>query len=369
MKWVVCLALFAATACSSVGTAPERKDSAPPAPGWNGSMQELRATLTELEPYLYDTHRYEEPSNQGAIRERIDKLAKIAATVNHDPTMGKRDPTVKFVASQFARNLRRAANQYGEGRRMYARFEIINVTRYCVECHTRMPGGPQLASGKTRPFFAEMPVIDRAEYLISARDFDGAFALLLEALARPAPTGFSTDRASKLALQIAVQFRQSPPQAEQVIRTIEGNPALPQFLKERALGWKRAVKEWQNEKPVPETTWGLRKLVENRATDIEAMRALPRVLALLSAKAGTTEEADLLRLAGQCYEAIDEISSLGLGQNYFEACVRARPHSPTARSCYASLESSILMGYTGTSGTHLPEDVRQELDVLRELSK
>ncbi len=109
-------------------------------------------------------------------------------------------------------------------------------------------------------------------------------------------------------------------------------------------------------------------MIESRSTDIEALRALPRVLARLNAQAEGTETAELLSLAGQCYEAIDEISSLGLGQNYYEACIRARPHSAVARGCYSRIESSISAGYTGTGGTRVPGDVQRDLRALRELA-
>lgn len=369
-------ALVLGVSCQSVETSPEKKadDSAAPvnAPAnWNGSMKELRKTLTELEPYLFDTVRYEYPANRELIRGKLEKLADISAKVNHDPTVVVRDPTVKFVASQFAKHLRRATEQFNDGRRMYARYEVISVTRFCVECHTRMPGGPQNMLDRSQPFLREMPTIDRAEYLISARDFDAAYDLLLGTLEHAGattPPGMAYDRVAKLALQIAVQFKQSTRLTRDVIKTITENPNLPYYLKERARGWKRSLEEWEKEKPTPETLWSLRKMVEDRATDIEALRALPRVLARLSAHPDSTENAELLSLAGQCYEAIDEISSLGLGQNYYEACIRAQPHSAVARGCYTRLEGSISAGYTGTGGTRVPGDVQSELRALKELA-
>ena len=55
----------------------------------------------------------------------------------------------------------------------------------------------------------------------------------------------------------------------------------------------------------------------------------------------------------------DQLSNL-----YFESCVRSSPHSELAEKCYQRFEQNVYFGYTGSSGTHLPEKVKDQLLAL-----
>jgi len=53
---------------------------------------------------------------------------------------------------------------------------------------------------------------------------------------------------------------------------------------------------------------------------------------------------------------------------YYETCVRQKPHTSLAKSCYAAYESSIHFGYSGSGGFTLPEDVQASLNELKALA-
>jgi hypothetical protein len=52
---------------------------------------------------------------------------------------------------------------------------------------------------------------------------------------------------------------------------------------------------------------------------------------------------------------------------YFEASVRAAPKSKTASKALDALEQQILMEYSGSGGTNIPDDIQANLDDLRNL--
>jgi hypothetical protein len=55
------------------------------------------------------------------------------------------------------------------------------------------------------------------------------------------------------------------------------------------------------------------------------------------------------------------------GEMFLETAIRLAPDSPIAVDAYALLEQEILLGYTGSSGLHLPDDERERLADLRAL--
>jgi hypothetical protein len=79
------------------------------------------------------------------------------------------------------------------------------------------------------------------------------------------------------------------------------------------------------------------------------------------------EEAEALYLLGRAYEVLDELGSWNLHEAYYETCVQKAPKSSWAKMCFARFEASILQGYSGSSGTHIPAYERDKLKTLKEL--
>lgn len=77
---------------------------------------------------------------------------------------------------------------------------------------------------------------------------------------------------------------------------------------------------------------------------------------------------EILLDMGICYESLQDLGYWTLNEDYYKQCIREQPHSDVALRCYNRLEQSIYLGYTGSSGTRLPPDVRGELKEFRELA-
>jgi hypothetical protein len=53
---------------------------------------------------------------------------------------------------------------------------------------------------------------------------------------------------------------------------------------------------------------------------------------------------------------------------YYEACVRELPHSSLAKRCYERYEQSVYVGYTGSGGTNIPDELQVILSELKKLA-
>ena len=49
--------------------------------------------------------------------------------------------------------------------------------------------------------------------------------------------------------------------------------------------------------------------------------------------------------------------------------MRENPKTPLARQCFAQLSDRLYFGFTGSSGTHLPDDELARLATLRQLAE
>ncbi|NJM09967.1 MAG: hypothetical protein HC883_03500 [Bdellovibrionaceae bacterium] len=54
---------------------------------------------------------------------------------------------------------------------------------------------------------------------------------------------------------------------------------------------------------------------------------------------------------------------------YYTACIEKVPHSGLAEQCFKAYEESITLGYSGSSGTHIPSAVRKHLNNLKEKAR
>lgn len=369
MKYIILmLAMGSLLACKSKDPRLDKVDAVQtPAPSWSGSMKNLQKILSEVEPFLFNTKEFNDPSNQVFIGKRIQLLAAESKNISHNPTLVNRDPTVRFVASQFSQNLYRANEAFKSGRVEYARYEVMKVTNACIQCHTRMQQGPEFSFTRNESFLKKLPVLDQAEFLIASRNYNQAYELLLKSLStdqRGSVQFWQLDRMANLALQIAVQYEQSPDKALQVVTAIESSKQIPISLRDRAREWKSEILGWKSEGQKKVSLSTLQQLVRKNKSEIAAMRAIPSLLSLLSSDLASDEYGEALLLTGESYEILSHISHMALHENYYESCIRNSPHTKTARTCHKNLVRSVGLGYSGSSGIHIPLNIEIWLDQL-----
>lgn len=335
---------------------------------WAGSMRSLRDSLGKIEPLLFDSKKFEDPKNQDTLAAEIKNLSNNSKSVTHNPTLVGRDPTVRFVASQFAQDLQRADESFALGKKSFARYQLMKVTSYCVECHTRMEQGPEFRLSKGEPFLKDLSAVDRAEYLIASRRFEEAFAGLMQSLkkADAQTPPWQLDKMARLALMIAVQQELNLEKTKTVLKTLEGNSATPFFLKAKVVTWRRSVANWQKEPAVQvDSLSQVRALTAAKTSEVDAMRSVNLILKNLSRELSLDELGESLYLAGQSYELLNEISPMALHENYYESCIRRAAKTKWGKLCYNRLAESIQFGYSGSGGVHIPIEVQMELDKLK----
>ncbi|MGZ3722919.1 MAG: hypothetical protein ACXVA9_08325 [Bdellovibrionales bacterium] len=155
----------------------------------------------------------------------------------------------------------------------------------------------------------------------------------------------------------------------------------PRAVATQAEAWRDSLKKWKKEKVhVVKKPKDLFEQVENRfknaeklqqyekdhSGDVEYLRATAMLHEDLKILKKPDDQANALYLLGRAYEVLDELGSWNLHETYYEACVEKAPKAEVAKRCYSRLEASLYMGYSGSSGTHLPAEERERLKRLKD---
>lgn len=349
-------------------------------------MQSFQIALLDLMPVVMNPASFREDAQVARVEKDVKKLLEASRQISHSPMLREKDPTLRFVASAFHEDLRRVDEAFSMGKREYARYTLMNVTAYCIECHTRTSSGPSFQTPEIEKALVALNSLERGEYLLATRQFDRALvefeSVIRGELAKDGNL-FQLDRAVRYSLAVSIKFLRNPQKALSIVEMIEKSSRSPFFLKQSARSWKSALTSWVRERSQGqgnpnELLSTSRKLIDqgkiaqsgfaDRGGDVYFLRALSDLHQLMSMKISKPVLGESLFLTGVAYESVRDLSVWSLHENYFESCIRQLPASKWSAQCYKRLEESVLAGFTGSSGTRLPMDVQVRLGELKKLA-
>jgi hypothetical protein len=383
-------------ALATLGVRPASAEDAAPnaettrSAEWTRKMRALQASLQELLVDLSSEARFNDPKNQGRIRKNAEALAKGAHKLTGPGSMASpdKDPSLAMFAAIFAEQADHAYKSLEFGQRAYSRNALKSVTGYCIACHTRTGSGPQFATLEGSPVAKDLKPVERAEFFAAVREYDRALAEFEKVaadreLASRHP--WDWERAVREGVALAVRARGEPDRAMKIIESVLQTPNAPIFLKEQAAQWKKSVSEWKKEREkrpaarseaslyadAQRLLAGARQMQRypiDRSADILYLRAGAALHELLQIAPQGKRATEAMYLAGLTYEVLQDPRLGGLHEMFYLGCIQRSPHTEQARRCFQHLESSVYYGYTGSGGTHLPDEVKNWLRDLDQLS-
>jgi hypothetical protein len=376
-----------ASACTH--KAPQENAQANPGSepkAWSASMQDLKSAISNLLPLAASHEGFEDRKNHPYIQEQLSVLSKESNSIAKHATMAGRDPSVRYLSNAFTEDVKRIENSFMVGKKEFARYHVVNLTSYCIECHTRDSSGPNFSSEKLTNILQKLKPIERAEYELATRQYDQALDELkkiISANLQEKGNLFLVDKSVRLALAVTVKYLQSPDKALDVVSILEKSSSTPYFLKQNAISWRASLESWKKEKSNTKESVAARlarieaklikasqidSLTTDRSGDITYLRSLAELHGLLGGELKKQEIGRTMYLAGVAYEAIRELEFLNLSENYFEGCIRTLPHSEWSSKCFKKYEESIYFGFSGSSGVQIPIDEQLKLKELQSLA-
>ncbi|MBX7231868.1 MAG: hypothetical protein K1X29_07255 [Bdellovibrionales bacterium] len=360
------------------------------AKSWAGEMQGMAKEVHELIPYIYSRQAFNDPKNFNKISHGLKKLSSQVHQIS--PEMGKtffgEDPLVSYSLINLQSDLTRAAESFQMGQVEYARGVALAATNHCFRCHSLTKVGAQAQWDVNKMTSVNMRPMEKADLIVASRHYEQAIQFL-EGLMMDKeymqnfPFEYETGLRKYLTLMIRVE--KNPNRAATQIKRVLGFKELPYSVMEKAKVWQSSLLEWKNslgkknKKSLVDQAkrriargMELQQFAKDHVGDIEFLRATELVHEFLRQEKNPEKNslviAEAYFLLGQAYEVLDDLGDWNLHEAYFESCIKNAPRTVLAQKCYGRLESSVYLGFSGSSGVHIPANEKERLKKYKEMT-
>ncbi|WP_141732281.1 hypothetical protein [Oligoflexus tunisiensis] len=337
-------------------------------------MRAVYSSLVTIFPLTLNTKNFTSKDNSKAIQDNLNLIAQHAKEIN---TLAAKDEKGHaYLSLQLERNARQAALKYKDGMHDQAHFFLEEVYDTCLSCHTSRSSSADSAftmdlTGNLN--MEAMGTFGKARFLALSRQFDRALdeyerilkgrELSLEELLHFDPL------ADYLVLAVRVKGDATRPLA--TFAELLKRP-LPGPVKHDLEAWQKTLKQVKARPKKQSDLQFARSLIKDVNRDrqglvnyIFASKYLKDHLKKVNLSAA--DKAETYYQLGICELSIGESLLSGESGMYLEESIRLAPKAPFARRAYELYEESVTLGYTGSSGIHLPPEEKARLDELRKL--
>lgn len=378
------LILAAITAVTLFGACESTPYGTPPR--WENRMQELSKTLANLLPYVMSRDDFNSEKNAKFIEKNAKDIMELSHAVTVKSEEAETDPSIKSLAKNFEIDMAKAYDGLQTGHREYSRQVLAMATNHCIACHSQSQMGPKLETLSANIDYKSLSPFVRAEVYASTRQFNFAideYNKIVHTRENLIEIPFEVERALKKILALEVRVFNDPKKSVVLMNDFLSQSDLPHFLKREATIWRDELMAWEKEgqmKKMDKIDYKKKieklilsaKLKQNSLERDEPFINYLRATALgheyLTKFKPDAMYSEVLLNMGICYESLQDLGYWTLSEDYYKQCIRETPHSDVALRCYNRLEQSIYLGYTGSAGTRLPVDIRNELKSFKDLA-
>lgn len=375
------------TLMSSVGFEQYARSSSVPTDNQQAAtrsiMAQIFSSLTNVLPLSMSNKEFSDPKNRDRILADLRNMRDgTSALVEHTK---KLEGSYGFIAKSMSRDIKDIYTWYDKGALSESRYLLQQVSENCVSCHMKLPDPGH--APRMDHFFKDVNVNklsppEKARLQVALRQFDDALGTWEEMFKTwPKPNElFAMDTLPEY-LKVVIRVKKDPKRAIMALDGLGKRTDIPTFMAREVASWKASLK-----KLAPELSKSggelsrANKIVQNARTSMEypmdrtALVDFIVASGMLNAymqnkKISAENTAQAYYLLGVTESLIGRSTWLTQTDYYLEASVRANPKSKTALKALDALEQQILMEYSGSGGTNIPDDVQSNLDDLRNLVK
>lgn len=353
---------------------------------WSNNMQKMAKDVRQLIPFLYDREAFKDPKNREQIASDLKSFSEQVHKIS--PKMGEQilgdDPLVSFSLESLEGDLKRSYQAFELNQLEYSRAVAKSSLNHCFRCHSMTSPGAQAKWDLKNISQLTLGPIEKADLLVATRKYDEALKHMEGLIASEdflLSHPFEYEALLRRYLALIIRVQGDPSRALSEMDRVAASPHLPHYILEQVQGWRVSLTQWIREnknrkktlpplkeaKHLMDRASNLQQFPQDHAGDVEYLRATVLLHDLLKKHLKPQEQSEVLYLLGRAYEVLDELGSWNLHETYFEACIRKAPKTEWAKMCYSRFEASVLQGYTGSSGTHLPAYESDKLKTLKDL--
>ena len=345
------------------------------------TMQKAFDSLSVLLPAALSRSGWDDAARRDEVQQALQALAGAARELSEHG--GAADPSFRFLGQSLGSDARAIQRRVAQRRYESASYLTQRLTETCVACHVRLPSKSAAGLGDTlleRLDRGSLTPLARARLQTATRQFDAALDTYEAQFASPAAAAALLEYDLPSYLIVALRVRQDAARAQRGLALLAQRTDLSTQLRRNLATWRAALEELAPAlKQEPSLERAREILAQGRAATefpddgadlVHAIVATSLVFRFIEAREPQGRAlAEALYLLGQTEAFTRRSFELAEAEFYLEQAIRLAPRTALAERAFARLERDTLLGYTGSGGEQVPDDVRAWLEELRELSR
>ncbi|MEW5742691.1 MAG: hypothetical protein AB1938_27485 [Myxococcota bacterium] len=350
------------------------------------TMRDAFLSLTGLLPLTANRDTLKDPKNAKAIGAGLDTLSSLRHAFPEDPKA--QEPATAALSTLFARYAADTRRRFDSGEYEAVSLRVRTLTSLCFTCHSRERAPTDFADVQQRLDAIALAPLEKAQVLAATRQFDAAlvaYRALLDGQPSHERALLEYARALQDTMAILVRVKDDAKATAALLDGLSKRSDLPPFLRGTLAAWRADVAAWEKEKfdalkATPDALYrraqelvqkanGGRVFLSDERRDVAYLRASAYLNLALGKNPKLKTRGEALYLLGVCAGALKSPLLWDVDLLFFETCVRENPKSKLARRCFQQLSDRLYLGYTGSSGTHIPEDELARLTELQTLAE
>jgi hypothetical protein len=323
-----------------------------------------------------------DPANKPVLVGALARLEEYSSELTKHGR-GTTEAGFSFYSRSLAADARAVRVRFRSGTPEESRQLLYQLVESCIGCHSRLPsdGDSTLSQRLTRdPRVAKLPLDERVRLEVATRQFNAALLTYEAILESPDYTPRDMELLGILDdyLELCIHVHSDTERALTALQKLSQRSDVPEPLRRDLAERTAALAALAAAGKEPDLARARSLVLEAEATTLDrpdrsaiveylgASGILHRIVADESRPAG--ELAEAYYLLGVVNSRVGRFHWPSPEELYLETAIELVPGSETARKAYDLLEELVTFGYTGSSGTRIPPELRVRLEGLRRLA-
>lgn len=347
-------------------------------------MDSLIGSISEVLPLSFDMAEFSSRKNKDKILKDLGNLRENAGLLERHS--GSKDKGFAFVAKSLQADAKNLYRWFERGYYDEAKFTLQNMTENCITCHSSLPETgkfPKPEKFLDKISLKSLPPLEKAHYLTISRQFDDALLSYETMFDDPAihPMNLIALGAFTRYLKLAINVKGDFNRPQKTLEKIAERPQTPVHVRQLVLKWIRELKQYEKSKPLSDISLAAsKKILDSGRREMEFPKDRESLIHFVTANAmlnryvyghptSSVETAEAYYMLGVTESLLGNSFWVSRQEFYLETAIRLAPGANFSSKAFTLLEESLIAGYTGSSGTNIPDDVSQLLNELKVLMK
>lgn len=342
-------------------------------------MYQFLTKLVNLSSYMYDEKAFTSKKHDKTIENNLKDMKELSHELKHHQRL--MTPGYEKTADHFIENINRVHTSFSKGNKRYAYRLFRSTLHACSNCHTQESSHNSMSWNFTE-FSLPKEDMHRAHFYYTVRGYEQAWTLyikVIEDYGKGHTNNNYVDASFDKLLTIALRVDRNPEKLRLQLKNLKNTNKLPVYFQDQIALWTAELKNLEKKKGY--------RFLEKDAQDFDAYIDDLYRSVYPFAKQGRSQKVVMKYATGMMFEfvnnrpkdktqamlywlgvsnfALDQYESSLLGERFLQECIEDYQPTLLSHKCYYALEDQWVIGFSGSSGIHLPMDLEKKLKAYR----